>query len=106
MNHFVYNTLSALSYHISKKSFLVVKKWRDLELFTLIIDIFSSPVFKSLTREEQDKIYGYIDELRGKDIDREEKKKWLTICMEQLESIELKRRKFIENFKEKGLKNV
>lgn len=90
MNHFVYNTLSALSYHISKKSFLVVKKWRDLELFTLIIDIFSSPVFKSLTREEQDKIYGYIDELRVKEIDREEKKKWLTICLEQLESIELK----------------
>ena len=37
MNHFVYNTLSALSYHISRKSFLVVKKWRDQELFWLII---------------------------------------------------------------------
>lgn len=101
MNHLVYNTLSALSYHISKKSFLVVKKWRDLELFTLIIDIFSSPVFKSLTREEQDKIYGYIDELRVKEIDREEKKKWLTICLEQLESIELKEEVLSRTLKKK-----
>ena len=101
MNRFVYNTLSALSYHISKKSFLVVKKWRDLELFTLIIDIFSSPVFKSLTREEQDKIYGYIDELRVKEIDREEKKKWLTICLEQLESIELKEEVLSRTLKKK-----
>ena len=101
MNHFVYNTLSALSYHISKKSFLVVKKWRDPELFSLIIDIFSSPVFKSLEREEQDKIYGYIDELRNKDIDKEEKKKWLTICLEQLESIELKEENLSRNLKKK-----
>lgn len=101
MNHFVYNTLSALSYHISKRSFLVVKKWRDLELFSLIIDIFSSPAFKSLTREEQEKLYVYIDELRGKDIDREEKKKWLTICLEQLESIELKEEVLSRTLKKK-----
>ena len=101
MNHFVYNTLSALSYHISKKSFLVVKKWRDPESCSLIIDIFSSPVFKSLEREEQDKIYGYIDELRNKDIDKEEKKKWLTICLEQLESIELKEENLSRNLKKK-----
>ena len=101
MNHFVYNTLCALSYHISKKSFLVVKKWRDLELFTLIIDIFSSPVFKSLTKEEQDKIYGYIEELRNKDIDREEKKKCLTVCLEQLESILLKEEVLSRTLKKK-----
>ena len=101
MNHFVYNTLSALSYHISKKSFLVVKKWRDPESFSLIIDIFSSPVFKSLEREEQDKIYGYIDELRAKDIDREEKKKCLTICLEQLESILLKEENLSRTLKKK-----
>ena len=101
MNHFVYNTLSALSYHISKKSFLVAKRWRDLELFTLIIDIFSSPVFKSLTREEQDKIYGYIEELRNKDIDREEKKKCLTVCLEQLESILLKEEVLLRTLKKR-----
>ena len=101
MNHFVYYHLCALSYHVSKESFLVAKKWRDLELFTLIIDIFSSPEFKSLTREEQDKIYGYIDELRAKDIDREEKKKCLTICLEQLESILLKEEYLSRTLKKK-----
>ena len=90
MNHFVSNTLSALSYHISRKSFLVVKKWRDQELFWLIIKIFSSPAFKSLEKEEQKKIYGYIDELRISELDREEKMKWLIICLEQLESVEVK----------------
>ena len=101
MNHFVYNVLSALSYRISKKSFLVAKKWRDLELFSLIIAIFSSPVFKSLEKLEQEKIYGYIDELRNKDIDREVKKRWLTICLEQLESIELKEETLSRNLKKK-----
>ena len=101
MNHFVYNVLSALSYRISKKSFLVAKKWGDLELFSLIIAIFSSPVFKSLEKLEQEKIYGYIDELRNKDIDREVKKRWLTICLEQLESIELKEETLSRNLKKK-----
>ena len=48
MNHFVYNALSALSYHISKESFLVAKKWYATGLFPLVIAIFSLPEFKEL----------------------------------------------------------
>lgn len=86
MNHFVYNMLSALSYHISKESFLVAKRWYATGLFPEVIAIFSSPSFKKLSKESQRKIYDKINELRVSTIDLTEKKKWLLVCKEQLES--------------------
>ena len=86
LNHFVYNVLSALSYNISKDSFLVAKKWFAIGLFEEIIAIFSLPSFKALSKENQRKIYDKINELRVSNIDLVEKKKWLDVCREQLES--------------------
>lgn len=106
MNHFVYNALSALSYHISKESFLVAKKWYATGLFSLVIAIFSLSEFKELSKENQRKIYNKINELRVSTMDLEEKKKWLCVCKEQLESLcleenpSLVRRKFKNKRKE------
>ena len=104
MNHFVYNALSALSYHISKESFLVAKKWYATGLFPLVIAIFSLSEFKELSNQR--KIYNKINELRVSTMDLEEKKKWLCVCKEQLESLcleenpSLVRRKFKNKRKE------
>ena len=87
MNHFVYNWLSAISYHISKESFLVAKKWYALGLFEYVVVIFSLPSFKELSKENKRKIYDKINDLRISNIDLEEKKKWLIVCKEQLECI-------------------
>ncbi len=55
MNHFVYNMLSALSYHISKESFLVAKRWYATGLFPEVIAIFSLPSFKELSKKIREK---------------------------------------------------
>ena len=86
MNHFVYNMLSALSYQISKESFLVAKRWYATGLFLDVVTIFSLPGFKELPEESQRKIYDKINELRVSTMDLTEKKKWLLVCKEQLES--------------------
>ena len=86
MNHFVYNMLSALSYNISKESFLVAKRWYATGLFSEVIAIFSLPSFKELSKENQRKIYDKINELQVSTMDLTEKKKWLCVCKEQLES--------------------
>ena len=100
MNHFVYNLLSALSYHISKESFIVAKRWYSLGLFAEVIAIFSHSNFKKLSKENQQIIYSKINELRNSNISISEKKNWLIVCKEQLENIfdeeneqSLKRRK-------------
>ena len=87
MNHFVYNMLSALSYHISKESFLVAKRWYATGLFEEVIAIFSLPSFKGLSKDNQRKIYDKINELRVSTVDLTEKKKWLVVCLEQLEGL-------------------
>lgn len=86
MNHFVYNMLSALSYHISQESFLVAKRWYTTGLFPEVIAIFSLTSFKELPEEKQRKIYNKINELRASTMDLTEKKRWLLVCKEQLES--------------------
>ena len=106
MNHFVYNMLSALSYHINKESFLVAKRWYASGLFSEVIAIFSLSSFKQLPEESQRKIYDKINELRVFTDDLTEKKKWLLVCKEQLESLcleenpSLVRRKFQNKRKE------
>ncbi len=87
MNHFVYYHICALSYHVSKESFLVANRWKDKDLFFQVIAIFSLSTFKNLTLEEQQKIYVKINELRMSDVDIEQKRKWLNTCLEQLESL-------------------
>ena len=86
MNHFVFNTLSALSYHISRESFLVAKRWYVTGLFLDVVAIFSLPSFKELSEENKKKIYDKINGLREENIDLIEKKKWLQVCREQLEN--------------------
>ena len=86
MNHFVYNWLNALSYQISKESFKVSKKWYQLGLFNEVIAIFSLPSFKKLPKEQKMKIYHKINELRDEETPLEDKRKWLMVCKEQLES--------------------
>ncbi len=86
MNHFVYNVLNAIMYNISKESFLVAKKWYSTGLFLDVVAIFSLPSFKELSKENQEKIYDKINELRTSSLDNLEKKKWLNVCKEQLES--------------------
>lgn len=102
MNHFVYNMLSALSYHISKESFLVAKRWYATGLFPEVIAIFSLPSFKELSKENQRKIYDKINELQVSTMDLTEKKKWLCVCKEQLESACLEEK---ESLVRKKIKN-
>lgn len=102
MNHFVYNMLSALSYNISKESFLVAKRWYATGLFSEVIAIFSLPSFKQLPEESQRKIYDKINELRASTMDLAEKKKWLLVCKEQLESACLEEK---ESLVRKKIKN-
>ena len=89
MNHFVYNALSALSYHISKESFLVLKKFRNTELFLDVLAIFTNSTFKNLKNEDKKKIYRKIAEFKESNMSVEEQKKWLVTCLEQLEELEL-----------------
>lgn len=102
MNHFVYNMLSALSYHISRESFLVAKRWYATGLFPEVIAIFSLPSFKELSKENQRKIYDKINELQVSTMDLTEKKKWLCVCKEQLESACLEEK---ESLVRKKIKN-
>lgn len=84
MNRFVYQTLSALFLGISRKSFIALESWYQTELFREVYTIFSTPAFKELEQEEQNKIYEEIKALREYDISVLEKKRWLTSCLEQL----------------------
>ncbi len=89
MNHFVYNLLSARSYNISRKSFIVAKKWIRLGLFQEVLAIFELDNFKNLGEDDKQKIYIKINELYERNIDIEDKRKWLITCKEQLESLHL-----------------
>lgn len=89
MNHFVYNALSALSLHINRDSFLVLKGFRNTELFSYVLAIFTHSTFKSLKKEDKKKIYSRINELKENNMSVEDKKKWLVTCLEQLGELQL-----------------
>ena len=91
MNYFVYYTLSAWSYHISRASFIVAKKWWGTSVFDQIIALFSSSSFKSLPREEQLKIYDQINQFKKEEKNFLFVEKWLATCFEQLESMQLEK---------------
>ena len=105
MNYFIYYTLGAMFYHVSKTSFMIANKWRDKEIFDELVGLFSLSQFKELKKEEKEVIYSKINELRLANLSKEEKLKWILVCKEQInclsyDNLSLSRKKSKRNCQE------
>lgn len=105
MNYFIYYTLGAMLYHVSKTSFMIANKWRDKEIFDELVGLFALSQFKELKKEEKEVIYSKINELRLANLSKEEKLKWILVCKEQInclsyDNLSLSRKKSKRNCQE------